>query len=81
MANESVTTEATETENCPAAFTGFDSSIFAAWAEAVADLLSCAAVEQAARSTVANAGGLIYSLVQAVRELEAQEIAQLRTKL
>jgi len=69
-----------EPERGPAAFSCFDSSVFSSWAEAVSDLLACGDEDQMAHGTIANAGGLIYSLTQAVWELRDAEEAGRRAQ-
>jgi len=69
MSFDTRSTETTKPKPGPAAFSGFDSSVFTSWAAAVADLLACSAADQIGPGMIPNAGGLIYSLVQAAQEL------------
>lgn len=63
-----------------AAFAGYDSTVFAGWTEAVADLLACGRIDGLDRSTVPNIGSLIYSLTQAANELADVERAEMRAR-
>jgi hypothetical protein len=80
MAIDSVTQTTEQTEHGPAAFSGFDSSVFSAWAAAVADLMACGGLGDADAHTVPAAGGLIFSLIKAADELAASERAEPRSK-
>lgn len=82
MATESVTQthEQSEIERGPAAFYGFDASVFSAWAAAVGDLMASADAQNVGRLTIPTCGGLIYQLLQAASELAAAERAELRAQ-
>lgn len=82
MATESVTqtTEQSEIEHGPAAFAGYDASVFSGWAAAVADLLACGAARGVDPQTIPDAGSLMYSLVQAARELTQTELTERRAQ-
>ncbi|NMW23376.1 hypothetical protein HFP05_02865 [Rhodanobacter denitrificans] len=63
----------TKTESAPKAFTGNDSSVYLSQAMAVADLLGTGDHTQCAKETVNEAGFLIFTLLDAARELDEIE--------
>ena len=61
----------TKTESAPKAFTGNDSSVYLS--QAMADLLGTGDHTQCAKETVNEAGFLIFTLLDAARELDEIE--------
>lgn len=63
----------------PKAFTGWDSSMYLAWARAMSDmLLSNGDPVMMDRHTLSNYGGLMHSLTEAAEEMQERERADMR---
>ncbi len=77
---QSVTEPEPETERALAAFSGYDSTVFLAWAAAVADLMASADAQNVDRQTIPECGGLIFSLVKAADELASAERAERKAR-
>jgi len=80
MAIESVTTAVDEPVNGLEALSSYDSTVFVAWALSVADVLSVTDPGDVGKHTVANCGGLIYSLLLSAQELDRKERAEWRAR-
>lgn len=62
------------------AFSGWDSSMYFAWLEALSDLMMSANSEMLAKETLPNIGGLVFALTGAASELSDREMKEAKVR-